>query len=431
MDNDGEVDVMVVTQDVSSIGVGGSFGSFDKFRFDVYDVNILGLARQLQLSYFHNNPDLPHHGFEMRLRDPNVLGTFMQGQLQYTNNYQRQRSLISLGRDFFTPEIKYAGGIELYRTNEQFYFEEYDTLQVPYIEKSLDVWAGRSFQFARRTNLIISARTHTRYFVDIPFISTDSNSFFFDRTLFLGSVTLTKRNYLKTLRIRGFGKTEDLPIGGSISVISGQEVNVFTDRAYAELDATVGKYMPRIGYVNLSFAAGSCFKNRITSDGLIRATGTYFTDLIKVRRAQLRQFIYISYMNGFHRVLDQTISIPGKWRDDNLAPLGNQRVTIGIESVYFMPWYTYGFQFALFYRFDLYLLSKDTSTFSRYASFPVIRTGVRTQNENLVLPRFSFELAYYGRNQNYHSAWEFKLSTTLVNLFGANEVFKPQVSLFN
>jgi len=136
-------------------------------------------------------------------------------------------------------------------------------------------------------------------------------------------------------------------------------------------------------------------------------------------------------MGGINRVLDQTISIPGKWKVDGFAPLGNQRLTIGLESVYFMPWFVYGFQFALFYRFDLYLISTNSILFSRNTSFPVIRAGVRTQNENLVLPRLSLELAYYGSNQNYRSAWEVKFTTTLVNLFNNNQVFKPQVTVFN
>ena len=430
-DNDNEVDVVVVTQDVGSIGVSGSFGSFRKFRVDVFDVNILGLAKQLQLSYFQSTASIPKNGFEVRLRDPNFLGTFMQGQIQYTNNYLRHRTSISLGRDFFTPAIKYAGGLEVYRTSEKFYFEDYDTLQLPYTENSMDFWAGRSFQSGKRTNIIISARTHTRNFIDVPFISIDSNSFFYDRTLFLGSIAVTKRNYLKTLRIRGFGRTEDLPIGGSVSVVGGQEINVFADRAYFEIDGTYGRYFKRFGYINLSFAGGSFFKNGRAEDGLMSAGGTYFTDLIKVRRTQLRQFVYITYMSGFNRVLDQTITIQGKWRVENIAPLGNQRMTIGLESVYFMPWYSYGFQFALFYRFDLYLLSKDTTPLTRNTSFPVIRAGVRMQNENLVLPRFSLEVAYFGRNQDFLSAWEFKFSTTLANLFGTNQVFKPQVSVFN
>jgi len=431
MDNDNEVDIVVVTQDIGSIGASGSFGSFRKFRLDLYDVNILGFAKQLQLSYFQSTASIPKNGFEVRLRDPNFLGSFMQGELMYTNNYLRERTMLSLGRDFFTPEIKYAGGVELYRTHEQFYFEEYDTLQLPYTENSMDFWAGRSFQFARRTNLILSARTKTRNFIDIPFISSDSNSFFYDRTLFLGKISVTKRNYLKTLRIRGFGRTEDLPIGGSVSITAGKEANVFADRTYYQLDATFGKYISGFGYLNFAFAGGSFFKNGNSEDGLLSAEGTYFTDLIKVRRSQLRQFINISYMNGFNRVLDQTISIPGKWRLDNLSPLGNQRMTIGLESVYFLPWYSYGFQFAFYYRFDFYLLSKDTTPFSRYTSFPVIRAGLRTQNENLVLPRFSFEVSYYGRNQNFLSAWELKFSTSMANLFGTSQVFKPQVSIFN
>lgn len=427
------VDVVVVTQDVTSIGVSGAYSSLGKYRLDLFDINILGYARQLRLSYFRNSSDSPKNGFEMTLREPNFLKSFMQGELQYTENYLRQRTRIALGRDFFTPEIKYAGGIELYRTHENFYFEEFDTLKMSYTENNIDLWAGRSFEFKKRNNLIFSARLNPRHFVDEQFVSVDSNSFFYDRTLLLGSVALTKRNFLKSLRIRGFGRTEDIPSGGSLGVIAGKEFNQFTDRFYVELDGTFGRYLPAIGYINLGIAAGSFFKNGTGEDGLIAANSTYFSDLIKVKKMQVRQFIFFTYTRGFNRVLDQTISLKGKWENDEaLHPLGNKRITLGFETVYFMPWYIYGFQFALFYRFDLNLLSFDDENFlGKKSIFPTIRTGVRILNENLVLPTFSFDLAYFGKNSNYNAAWEVKISTSLPNLFGTSQVFKPRVTGFD
>jgi hypothetical protein len=105
--------------------------------------------------------------------------------------------------------------------------------------------------------------------------------------------------------------------------------------------------------------------------------------------------------------LDRLSPLPGKWRDENdLSPLGNQRMTLGLESVYFMPWYFYGFQSALFYRVDLILLTYNEGLFDKKSQFFMIRGGVRVLNENLVLPSFSVELGYYGKSQLYSSVWK-------------------------
>ncbi len=425
------VDVVVVTQDVGSIGVSGSYGSLQRFRLDVYDINILGYARQLRLSFFRNSADHPKNGYEITLREPNFMSTFIQGELQYTDNYLRQQTRLALARDFLTPETKYAGGIDLYRTRERFYFEEYDTLELPYTENSFDIWAGRSFQLDKRTNLIFSTRVNTRDFVAQPFVSSDSNSFFYNKTFLLSSVSLTQRNYLKSYRIRGFGKTEDVPVGGAISLIAGEEINQFTDRAYAEVNGIVGRYFTSFGYLNFSGALGSFIKNGKGEDGLVTLSSTYFSDLVRIRKMQVRQFIYFTYTKGFHRVLDRTISLRGKWRDENdLPPLGNHRMTLGFETVYFMPWYAYGFQFALFHRVDFNTLSTSPVRLNKSTLFPSIQFGVRMLNENLVLPRFSLDVTYFGRSNNYVDGWQLKFSTTLPNLFGTTQTFKPQVSGF-
>ncbi len=431
-DSPNTVDVVVVTQDVTSIGVAGSYSSLGKFRLDIFDINILGYAKQLRVSYFRNSANFPKNGYEVTLREPNWAGTFLQSELQYTNNYLRQRTRFALGRDFFAPEIKYAGGIELYRTREKYYFEDYDTLEMPYTENNLDLWAGRSIEFKKRMNLIFSTRINSKDFTSKPFISNDSNSFFYDRTLLLGSVALIKRNYLKSLRILGFGRTEDIPIVSSVNVIFGNEANEFINRKYYEVGGSFARYFPKIGYLNISAAAGSFFKQQVAEDGLVIINGLYFSDLIKLRKNQLRQFIYFNYTKGFNRILDQTIGLSGKWKNiDGFVPLGNERITLGFESVYFMSWYVYGFQFAIFHRIDFKLLSNEDSLFHKKSVFPIFTGGARMINENLVLPRISLQLSYFGGNESYGPAWEFKLRTSLIDIFGTNQVFKPHVLKFN
>ncbi|MCB0490243.1 MAG: hypothetical protein KDC99_17320 [Cyclobacteriaceae bacterium] len=425
------VDVVVVTQDVTSIGASGSYSSGKKFRLDVYDINILGYAKQLQVSYFKNALESPRHGYEITLRDQNFFRSFLQTELQYTNNYLRKRSRITVGRDFFTPGIKYAGGIDLYDTQEKFYHEEYDTLETPYRERNIDVWAGRSFKLQRRLNFIASARINNKNLTERPFVAADSNSFFFNRTLALFNFTLTKRNFLKSNRINGFGKTEDIPIGGSINLTTGRQFREFSSRNYLEVGGTFQKYYSELGYIDINVTAGSFFNGSRPEDGVIRISGLYFSDLFKIRKMQVRQFVYYNYTRGINRILDKSVSLDGKWEtSDEVIPFGKERMSVSFETVYFLPWNAYRFQFAVFHRFDFNLLTRN-ELFSRESIFPAARLGIRTLNESLVLPTLSLEVGYYGRNSNYLSAWEIKISTTLPRLFGTAQFFKPRVTSFN
>jgi hypothetical protein len=426
------VDITVVTQDVFSNGVSADLNSIQNFRVDLYDINILGYAKQFQVSYFRNALDNPKSGYELTLRDFNFSNTFIQGEIQYTENHLRQRARISVGRDFFTPAIKYAGGVELYHTKERFYFEEDDTLQARYAENNLDLWFGRSIQIKERTNLIFAARSTSHNFIDRPYVSSDSNSFFHNRTLLLGSVTLAERNFMKGFRIRGFGRTEDISVGGLVSFIAGKEINQFINRTYLEIVGNFGRYFEDVGYFNLSLGAGSFFKPTKAEDGQISVSSTYFSNLLKIKNMQVRHFVYASYTKGINRVLDRSISIAGERRDERgFVPLGDQRLLLGYETVYFTPWYPYGFQLALFHRIDVNFLSRDFALFSASSLFPSIQIGARVLNENLVLPKFSVDLTYYAPHENYNSAWQINFSTTLINLFGTAQFFKPRVSGFH
>jgi hypothetical protein len=425
------VDVVVVTQDVASIGFSGDYSSIDKFSVDVYDINILGLAKQLQLSYFRNGSESTPNGYAITFRDPNIRSSFIQSEIQYTHNYERTQTRASLARDFFTPEIKYAGGVDLFTTSEKFYFEDNDTLEMPYHENNVDVWLGRSFQFQKRANLITSLRANTRDFFQKPFVSSDSNSFFYDRTLLLGSVTLIKRNYMRSSLIRGFGRTEDVPIGGYVSVLLGKETNEFFDRHYFELRTNGGKYMAKYGYFSGGVTLGSFTRGHNLEDGIFSLDASYFSDLFKIKRIRSRQFINLSYTLGINRVLDKTIGIEGKWQDVNLlAPYGAERFVFGAENVYFMPWYTYGFRFAFYHNVRINVLTKDKYLFEGKNFFTSIGAGVRMLNENLVFPTFTLDFTYFVGNKLYSPDFQIRFSTQLKRLFGNDQVFKPTVTAF-
>jgi len=425
------VHVVVVVQDVASIGFSGARRSWQDFRFDVYHVNLGGTGTLARISYFRNAYYDPHNGWEIMLGHPNLFGTFIKGEVLYANNFIHERAGFALSRDYFTPEIKYGGGVSLYQSDEKFYIDGYDTLHIPYHETAFELWGGRSFEVRNRVNLIANALINPRRFSRYSFVSADSNVFLQERTLVAGNVWLVKRNFLKSLRIRGFGRTEDIPVGAGVGLMYGREFNEFVSRDYYQVEAIAAKYFPRVGYINVIAGGGTFVKNGKAEDGLIALNATAFSDLIRLRRTQMRNFIFFEMTRGFNRILDRSLILTGKWRDQSgNIPIGNRRLSVGLETDYFMPWYFYGFQFTLYYRGDIYLLSED-DLIDRRSLFYSVKAGVRTLNENLVLPSFSIELGYYGRNAPFPAAWQVRFITQIPDLFPVFASFKPRVKSFD
>lgn len=236
---------------------------------------------------------------------------------------------------------------------------------------------------------------------------------------------------MKSSLIRGFGRTEDVPIGGYVTVLLGKEVNEFYGRNYYEIRSNAGTYINRYGYFSGGVALGSFSKRQSLEDGLISLNASYFSDLFKINRVRSRQFIDLSYTRGISRVLDKTIGINGRWKDSNsIPPYGSERFVIGAETVYFMPWYTYGFRFAFYHRININVLTNNEHLFESKNFFTSIGAGVRMLNENLVFPTFTLDFTYFVGNKLYAPDFQITFSTQLKRLFTNDQIFKPMVSSF-
>jgi hypothetical protein len=426
-----QVDIVVVTQDVASVGAQGSYSSLNRFTLSVYDINILGYAKQLQVSYFRNSAGYPADGYEVSLSEPNFGHSFIRGAITYTDNYLRNRALISASRDFLTPKMKYAGGLEVFKTHENYVINRNDTLPQPYTQESVDVWLGRAIPIAQRTNFIIAARTNDYRFTARPTISHDSNFFFYNRNYILGGLTIFKTNYIKGSLIAGFGKTEDVPVNAWIGTTFGPEYNDFSQRNYVDIHGGIGRYFKKSGYFYSDVTIGGFRSGTMWEDGVVNFNGRYFSNLMRAGRTKVRQFVNFSYIQGYNRTVYQELLLGRGWHNANgFVPTGNQRMTLSLETVYFTHWYYYGFKFALYHGADFNVIGTGENVFSRRNIFPSVRAGIRMLNDNLVFPTLSIDMHYYIRTADFRPAFSIQVSTSLPRLFGAPQSFKPQVAAF-
>ncbi len=403
------VDILVITQDVWSLtgGLGTDFGQ--AFDGNLTDYNFMGLghSQTLQVSYnagIHPYTEqLKGWGFSSIYQVPYIAKTFVTGQLEYTEQWNKKRHAAMIYRNFLTPDMKYAGGAEL--SHNRLYIES-DPLNknsklFPLAYDYGSFWLGRSFRppwVGDRTRLVVAGRMVGNYYQQRPEVRTDTNQLYQHRWLNLYSVGLSTRKYLRDVMIYGFGRTEDVPYGSMFSVTAGIEHGELYTRNYMGFKASYGKYYNHFGYALFSLTGGGYLRSGHWEQGILSGEINYFSKLLEVRSAHMRQFVNIRYTQGLNRFPGEIIDINSNngIRGINNAVLrGEQSLVVNLETVLFTPLNIMGFQVALFGYADIGWVGENyRSVFSTnlYKGYGI---GIRIRNENMTFNTFQFRIGLY------------------------------------
>ncbi len=413
-DNRDTVDILVVTQDVLSIS-GGISGDTRSASLDLNESNFFGFGHELQTRTTYRsqiNPltDAPvGWGFRGLYRIPYIANTFVAGQLDYIREWDIRREGLVLRREFLTPDIRYAGGLELSRNMRlvQTYPlipDSANALQ-PFKFKLMDVWLGRSFRinfgspaFQERSRLVVAMRSSHYDFFDRPVVRADTNQIQEDRSQNFFSFGLSTRNYLRDVQVFGFGRTEDIPYGSLFSVTGGLERSEFDYAYYVGAKASQGRYYSGFGYMLGTLEFGSFLRGGSWERGVLHAEVNYFSRLFSLRTAQVRQFIDIRFTKGIGRFEQEFIDISGRngiRGIGSVALRGSKSLVVNLETVVFTPITLLGFQLAGFVYADLGFITPSDAGIFDSAPFQGYGLGLRVRNENLAFNTFQFRLGFY------------------------------------
>src|SRR5690606_530100 len=174
------VTLQVLTQDVFAYSFGMDFYGANGAALDLTYNNFLGLGHQLT-SLISLNRNFPEQkfGYGFTYRVPNIRRTFIKSEANFIRNYEHRLTNISIGRDFISPEIEYAGGVNIGEEfiQQRFYVPEnendVDTLQSTHSYQ--DLWIGKAFpvnfgdeEFRDRSRWIISGRYFRKRYSERP-----------------------------------------------------------------------------------------------------------------------------------------------------------------------------------------------------------------------------------------------------------------------
>lgn len=434
------VDILVITKDIFSISVGGSYNTGKASgRVVLRDINFLGSGHQIRNSYrFGLDSIQQSYEYSGSYRVENIYKTFITSEIIYRDEINYKQKGASLQRDFYTVNTKYAGAISLNWYNMPVYVRQTDSTgwRQNVALSQQDYWLGKSYRlksynlgFENRARIITSGRIIITNYPNPPSDDYQSN------TLFLAGVGYTYRKYYKDKYLFGFGRTEDIPAGNLLAFTYGLERGDKYNRRYMDIKAGFGKYQRDFGYLNITAELDTYIRNKRWEQGELSAELLYFTKLYSLNTWSMRQFIWNRTSYGINRRFGENILNVNKnegIRGFSSNERGTRKFVINYENNLYTPISFVGFRFAIVAFADFAWLSTGNSS-NPFNSKPIQGYGIgfRFHNEFTSFNTIQLSLGFYPQGPTSFKTYpstrpfydfnDFIYSRPITNVFGDND----------
>ena len=442
-ENSDSVDILVLVQDVFPYSVGGSYRGLDRFSFELRNNNLIGLGHEFSSKFLYDNRQPREVGYRGLYYIPNISGSFINSQLEYINTDWEKTQGVIFQREFYTPEVRWAGGLQQYRTtlrhnllNQE---RELDSIY-NYRNNYTDLWGAYAFRLWKsssktnaqgRSRIVLAGRFSRTDFRMRPSVTPTTQHFFHDNRLYIASIGWSRRQYYTDRYLFGFGRTEDVPYGSLVNFIFGHENREFDDYHYAGLSMARGRYYWRFGYFMGLAELGSFFQNNWKmSRRQLHLRANYYSPLLEAGAYSFRHTLSIDYLYGDRRFEHEFLWIG----EENIRGFntweqrGTQRFSFRFESICFTPLYLLGFQFAGYVFGDLSFLNSHTGFSMKGEDFHGYGLGFRIRNENLTFKTFQVRFTVYPSIPE--KSFGISISTIPRQLFQDFLIGKPQPLLY-
>ncbi len=405
--NSDSVDIEVWTQDYWSIKPDIT-GSTSKVRYRLTESNFIGLGHRLDLRLTDRINEYSPLVLDASYRIPTIRNTYISPEIYYGNSSDNNVRGFRVSRPFYSPLTRVAGGIDvLSATKSDSAQLPFDTSYYDYSFRSFitDGWLGSSWKLRkgitdeeRSTRLVTALRyARTRYPV-LSIQDTGLRNNFEAIDLYMASISLSSRKYLKDRYIFKFGEYEDVPDGRKITFTTGYENSSLQERYYMSAEGAIGTYVYNWGYFYFNLGYGTYLNKREFSQGLITSSFIYFTPLKIIGRWRYRQFTNVGFDYGIDRKFSELIylnadgGLPGYKND---LPQGTSRFAVSTQIILYSPHEFLGFRYAPILLAGIGMVGDYNQTPFNSKIFQSYGIGFLIKNELLVLNSFQITIAWY------------------------------------
>lgn len=403
-DRGDSTDVVVVSRDVFPFAVSIRPNNNNRALFGITTVNLFGLGHDLEYDLIAGGGSEFFYGIN------NILGSYTDLTVDISDHFRKTGAGVMVDKRFLTQDTRYAGGFEVsgFKYGENAYDLATDlSSEFYYSVARYYLWLARSFPlesfdvipgFKEIPKLIVSISGDNQNIMDKPEVRVDTNYAFHSRKVVLAEVGLSSRNYYKDKFVINYGRTEDIPTGSKISVITGYEQREFENRVYGGIKYGRGGYLAGVGYLNGYASMGAYFDGHRFEDGVFATGVDYFSPLYVFNRFRMRQFLTFGFSHAMRPTEDlyvrgqNEIGIRGL---NTYFLKGTTLTNLRFESLIFTPYNIFSCRVAPFGFFDATLVGNNLNGLINTELYSAFGIGVRFTNDNLAVSTLSIRLAYY------------------------------------
>jgi hypothetical protein len=400
------VDIIVITKDVWSIGIGFGAININKAVVRLYDANFLGFTNlfSIQMSIEQKRPPFFRlDGLSYVFK--NIGGFFFDyaiGAVQDDNGNQNFYSILQ--RVFYSNTTKWAGGTGFN------YFRDAniinDSFKIISYYKTGYLWAGRAFLLKnsiQKIRLVILESAYVQYFASRPGITPDSNKRYYDISRLLTGVAISNNRYYLTHYVTEFGKTENIPYGYLLQGTTGPEFNNFYTRLFSGISVSAGDFLGNAGYFYGRVSLSGYFHHSSFEDAILKIQGIWLSTLLITpnKKYKFRTYLWSDYRLGFNYLKNNNdhvnfTSILDIWKGNDIRNTeGDHSFSASVMTIMFTPWQFYGFKFAIMARFQGGLIAQKGESLFTQPFYSGIKAGFLVKNDNLIFPTMVFSVVYY------------------------------------
>lgn len=417
-DHPDSIDIVVVAQDVFPIRAGIGIDATDKYKVTLADKNIDGRALELSGLLEYRPGARYETDYRLTLRKANVLGRYIDVEAEAAGQQQRKTQFLSFDRGFLSEDLPDMGGFRFGGVQDEW---QPETLASRYQRWQLGGWYGRVLRGPASWNLIPAVAAEAGSLQRTPQTTTVPYTLR-DRWSVLGSLNLLRREFIRTALVTRFGVSEYFPVGEALQLTGGREGTNAFGRNYLAAGATFARFLNDAGFFGINGNYAAFYQTRRAEDIRLRADLYYFSPLLKWGRVRLRQFATIRYQSLRAARFLSPLPVEGvKIAPEGSATVAQEYTVYGIQSIWHMPWYVYGFRFAFFQAVDLYSVEWKGAR----QHVPVLSAGVRFRNEYLVYSTFSVQVQWQPEKYGRAELLQVRFTSVLPQVFNGLGVSRP------
>ena len=443
------VDLNIITKDLFSIS--GAINNLSLINTSAYisDANILGMGQKAQFTGSMITNNNPMYGYQASYTKNNFAGSFINASLYYStidndlnSGLQDEHArYITLQRPLYSQYSHFAGAFTLGDFQSFNTYKLADSLFYGYHYTRADAWIGYNLGIQKlglnsaRDRRFISLRYFKYNFIQTPVQVGNSYDFKFNnREAILGQFTFFKQDFYKTNYIYGFGTTEDVPYGYNIALTAGWYRQLNLSRPYVGVNANWYQVTDKKDFLQYFIRSGAFYNGGQIQDASILLGSSLYSRLFLLNNLKIRQYLNVSYTRQFNRIgidplrIDNIFGIRYFTSD---SVLGNQRISLHTETLFFLKYKILGFKFSPFPFADFSLITPEQQPFSKSDLFYSLGGGIRTRNESFVFGTIELLLAYFPRKATQSESFKITTNINLQFKYNSNYVQAPNIVQLN